>query len=303
MLGSLEKEILSILRKEKLATARSILEVLREEGRSLTYVTVNTVLSRLHKRGFVDRIQEPFRGNFRYTYQYLDIKDKLISGLLDDVDLLFGEEGMQQLKIELDERDPLPIRKDELDVFLPTRTLDRDRLARMYQTITRTPLNMDQATTSRGRVLIIPERCKECGYCWEYCPEEILETSDTINSRGYRYPRIKEGMEDGCVHCGMCTEICPDFAIFSVEVDMEDTGVGKVDGQENTVVGKVDGHENAVVGKMDGQEKAVVGKVDGLENEKGEKKVDADNPVEGSQDTSRDHKSTERREGLGEAEA
>ncbi len=64
-----------------------------------------------------------------------------------------------------------------------------------------------------------------------------------------------------------------------------------------------EGHEYAVFGKVDGQEDAVVGKVDGLENEKGEKKVDADNPVEGSQDTSRDHKSTERREGLGEAEA
>ena len=55
MLGSLEKRILSVLFKEKKATARDIFRILRAEGMTITYVTVNTVLSRLHKRGLVNR--------------------------------------------------------------------------------------------------------------------------------------------------------------------------------------------------------------------------------------------------------
>ena len=51
-----------------------------------------------------------------------------------------------------------------------------------------------------------------------YCPEEVLEESSEINSRGYHYPSVQAGKEEGCVDCGMCTEICPDLAIFSEEI-------------------------------------------------------------------------------------
>lgn len=71
---------------------------------------------------------------------------------------------------------------------------------------------------SRGRVRIIPERCKGCGFCWTFCPKEILEESEEINSKGYHPPKVKEGKEDACVDCKTCMLICPELAIFSEEI-------------------------------------------------------------------------------------
>ena len=68
-----------------------------------------------------------------------------------------------------------------------------------------------------GRVYIIPERCKECKYCWTFCPPGILELSDEINTAGYHHPRVKKGRENDCVNCQMCTRICPEFAIFALQ--------------------------------------------------------------------------------------
>ncbi|MEM0089756.1 MAG: 4Fe-4S binding protein [Nitrososphaerota archaeon] len=71
----------------------------------------------------------------------------------------------------------------------------------------------------KGIVHIIPDRCKECMYCIEFCPHSVLEKSDRINYKGFHYPRVKPGKEDSCVACGICELICPDFAIFVKEVD------------------------------------------------------------------------------------
>lgn len=84
----------------------------------------------------------------------------------------------------------------------------------------REPINKHLYPKPMGQVYILPERCKECGYCWEYCPEEILEMSDEFNSHGYRHPRVKPGKEQACVNCGMCQWICPEFAIYTVEVGL-----------------------------------------------------------------------------------
>jgi 2-oxoglutarate ferredoxin oxidoreductase subunit delta len=70
-----------------------------------------------------------------------------------------------------------------------------------------------------GRVYIIPERCKECRYCWTFCPPGILELSDEINAGGYHHPRVKKGRENDCTNCGMCAKICPEFAIFTLAVE------------------------------------------------------------------------------------
>lgn len=92
--------------------------------------------------------------------------------------------------------------------------------ARAQEQFLRVPINGDKFQKPVGRVYIIPNRCKECNYCWTFCPEEVLELSDEINANGYRHPRVKEGKEYDCVNCGMCTWVCPEFAIFTVEVKL-----------------------------------------------------------------------------------
>lgn len=222
MLGSLEKRILSVLHNRKKATAREIFKALGEGGIPVTYVTVNTVLSRLHKRNLVNRTSEPYRGRFRYVYEYVEVKEQVISDYLKDVNILFGDEGIDHLVMKLEGEKGQDLAEVGSEVSKPeysVKPLTPERVAGMYLDITRTPLNLDETKKPRGRIFVIPDRCKECEYCWVYCPEEVLEISEEINSRGYHYPVIKEGKEEACVHCGMCTEICPDFAIFTEEME------------------------------------------------------------------------------------
>ena len=79
----------------------------------------------------------------------------------------------------------------------------------------RKPLDLDELTVVRGDVHILKERCKGCGFCVEYCPEEVLTLSHEFNKKGYHPPVTVEGKE--CVMCRLCELICPDFAIFVTE--------------------------------------------------------------------------------------
>ena len=82
----------------------------------------------------------------------------------------------------------------------------------------RKPLNLDQAVVPRGQVYLIPERCKGCNLCIEFCPKKILAKSKSTNTKGYHYPEIIAGKENNCVNCEFCTMICPEFAIYTCEV-------------------------------------------------------------------------------------
>ena len=82
----------------------------------------------------------------------------------------------------------------------------------------RQPMDLERARVPLGQVHVIPERCKECGYCVGYCPEKVLTFSDGINSKGYHYPVIAKGQEEACVHCGYCNLICPELAIYTAEI-------------------------------------------------------------------------------------
>lgn len=66
----------------------------------------------------------------------------------------------------------------------------------------------------KGKVYIIKERCKGCGFCVEYCAHKMLEVSKDFNLKGYHYPVVKD--ETACLNCKICEDICPDFAIYSI---------------------------------------------------------------------------------------
>ncbi len=70
----------------------------------------------------------------------------------------------------------------------------------------------DNIKPKRGIIHIIKDRCKECGFCVEYCPNDVLELSDEFNIKGYHPPFVKN--EDDCIYCQLCETICPEFAIF-----------------------------------------------------------------------------------------
>lgn len=83
----------------------------------------------------------------------------------------------------------------------------------------RTPLNINEVSVPRGQVYIIPERCKGCEICIQYCPRDVLQVSEGTNAKGYHYPDIIPGRDCACVHCEFCTLVCPEFAIFTLPVD------------------------------------------------------------------------------------
>ena len=67
-------------------------------------------------------------------------------------------------------------------------------------------------------IKFIPERCKGCTYCIEFCPKGVLKIADEINSKGYHLPIAAH--LDACIGCKLCELICPDFCIF-VEKNLE----------------------------------------------------------------------------------
>jgi 2-oxoglutarate ferredoxin oxidoreductase subunit delta len=77
----------------------------------------------------------------------------------------------------------------------------------------RKPLNKAELITPRWCIHVLPERCKGCSFCIEFCPRKVLEPSAELNSKGYHPPSVKEGTS--CVGCNFCSMICPDFAIYS----------------------------------------------------------------------------------------
>lgn len=79
-------------------------------------------------------------------------------------------------------------------------------------------MDFDPSRLPMGEVHVIPERCKECGFCVGYCPEQVLAFSEEINLKGYHYPVIAADKSQACVHCGFCNLICPELAIYTVEV-------------------------------------------------------------------------------------
>ena len=78
------------------------------------------------------------------------------------------------------------------------------------------PLSMTSTVTKQkklnGSVVIIAERCKGCGFCVEFCPQDCLELSSQYNAKGYHPPALTD--HELCSGCDICGMMCPDFAIY-----------------------------------------------------------------------------------------
>ena len=62
----------------------------------------------------------------------------------------------------------------------------------------------------KGDIIIDIEKCKGCELCAAACPQESLELSRKINSKGYHYI-VK--IVDNCTGCTNCALVCPDGVI------------------------------------------------------------------------------------------
>jgi 2-oxoglutarate ferredoxin oxidoreductase subunit delta len=88
--------------------------------------------------------------------------------------------------------------------------------------------NVEGDTTSkprpkaRGRVTVIRERCKGCGYCVEFCPSGVLAMSPEFNVKGYHFPALSDGRD--CTGCDLCGMFCPDYAIHGARVPAPQAG-------------------------------------------------------------------------------
>jgi 2-oxoglutarate ferredoxin oxidoreductase subunit delta len=86
--------------------------------------------------------------------------------------------------------------------------------------IWRKPLDSEKVKAVLGKVQIITDRCKGCGFCIELCPRDVLVFSEEYNKKGYHPPKAE--YPERCLDCNLCEIICPEFAIFSVSADEDE---------------------------------------------------------------------------------
>ena len=81
----------------------------------------------------------------------------------------------------------------------------------------RKPLDDDKWKKPSGEVHIIDDRCKGCGFCIEFCPNDVLIESKRYNVKGYHPPEVDK--PESCIACRLCELICPDFSIYVVTLN------------------------------------------------------------------------------------
>jgi predicted transcriptional regulator len=102
MLGSLEREVIAAVKRLGAATTREVLADLHAAGSQVAYTTVATILTRLHRKGLVERRREPFKGAERFIYSYKDIESDYIDSLLENLVTAFGKRGVTHLAERLE---------------------------------------------------------------------------------------------------------------------------------------------------------------------------------------------------------
>ncbi|MDD5092757.1 MAG: ferredoxin family protein [Dehalococcoidia bacterium] len=84
----------------------------------------------------------------------------------------------------------------------------------------RSPLDQEKVKPIYGQTHVIPDRCKGCGFCINFCPRHVLKESPEFNLKGYHFPYAANPAD--CTGCGLCELLCPDFAITANTVDQDE---------------------------------------------------------------------------------
>ncbi|RJP64190.1 MAG: ferredoxin family protein [Ignavibacteriales bacterium] len=73
----------------------------------------------------------------------------------------------------------------------------------------------------KGDIWIDIEKCKGCELCAAACPQDSLELSRKINSKGYHFI-VK--VEDNCTGCTNCALVCPEgiIKVYRKTLDKKD---------------------------------------------------------------------------------
>ena len=71
-------------------------------------------------------------------------------------------------------------------------------------------------------VVINVERCKGCGLCVAFCPNDTLRLSEEITSRGVHPAEVCN--PEACTGCKMCVLMCPDVAISIYRDQVQEAG-------------------------------------------------------------------------------
>lgn len=96
----------------------------------------------------------------------------------------------------------------------------------------RKPLDYEKYSTPKGDIYIIDDRCKGCGFCIEFCPNEVLVESEKYNIKGYHPPETEK--PESCIGCKLCELICPEFAIYVILPDDEENLKDEKSNQKST---------------------------------------------------------------------
>ncbi len=73
----------------------------------------------------------------------------------------------------------------------------------------------------RYQIHLLPERCKGCRFCIEFCPKQSLKESAEFNRKGYRLVGVDD--LDACTGCKQCEMLCPEFAIYVTSEEEKST--------------------------------------------------------------------------------
>lgn len=120
-LGPLERAIMEVFWEKNQADARDIFSELNKR-KKIAYTTINTTLTRLHKKGLLKRKLVKGRGGYRYVYTTAKSKpkyaDHVIRTTIDDLLMRFGNRTIsyfsESLNLSDEDVEKLRVRLKEL---------------------------------------------------------------------------------------------------------------------------------------------------------------------------------------------